>query len=114
MTAGDDVWFEYAAVQLLSGDRQGYRQTCKRMLGSEPKSLKIRPYLVARACTLAPDSVDDAELPAKTSAQELQQSANDFGRSPNKALSLSVESLQDAAPLFERSLKADPRPAPRS
>ena len=111
VTPGDDVWFEYAGVQLLSGDRQGYRQTCKRMLDGATNALKMRPYLVARACTLAPDSVDDAELPTKTSAQELQQSANEFwSLTEQGALLYRLNRFKDAAPLFERSLKVEPRP----
>ena len=72
----------------------------QRMLDGEPKSLKIRPYLAARACTLAPGSVDDPELPAKIRERFLESLTE-------QGPSLSVESLKDAAPLFERSLKAD-------
>ena len=51
-TDDGDLWFEYAAAQLLAGDRPGYRRTCAHMLARCPKLM--RPYLVARACTLLP------------------------------------------------------------
>src|SRR5262249_19787320 len=48
-----EIWFEYAASQLLAGDRPGYRRTCAHMLDLCQKKPEMRPYLVARACTLA-------------------------------------------------------------
>src|SRR5262249_43100252 len=58
-TDDGEIWFEQAAAQLLAGDRSGYRRTCAHMLGRcQPKG-PMRPYLVARACTLAPGSTDD-------------------------------------------------------
>lgn len=51
-----DIWFEYAASQLLAGDRAGHRRACEHMLSQcQPKG-PMRPYLVARAWTLAPVS----------------------------------------------------------
>jgi hypothetical protein len=47
-TNSGEVWFEFAAAQLLAGNRQGYRDTCKRMLEGSPKTPKIRGYLLAR------------------------------------------------------------------
>src|SRR5262249_31121471 len=51
-----ELWFEYAASQLLAEDRVGYRRTCEHMFARcQPKG-PMRPYLVARAWTLAPAS----------------------------------------------------------
>src|SRR5262249_6437781 len=65
-----EAWFEYAATQLLSGDREGYRRSCKHML-KEINSDTMRSYHAARACTLAADSVDMKET-IQASAKELQ------------------------------------------
>src|SRR5262249_21230050 len=62
-TDDGDLWFEYAATQLLDGDRPGYRRTCAHMLACGQATPPMRAYLVVRACTLAPDStVDPAQL----------------------------------------------------
>src|SRR5262249_4386610 len=61
-TDNGDLWFEYAAVQLLSKDRAGYRRTCAHVL-ARCQAQRISPYLAARACTLGPDSADAADLP---------------------------------------------------
>jgi tetratricopeptide (TPR) repeat protein len=55
-TNNGELWFEYAAVQLLAGDRVGYRQTCAAMLARAQGPAPLRAYLVTRACTLASDS----------------------------------------------------------
>ena len=38
----------------------------------------MRPYLVARACTLAPDSTGDPELPGRFALNELMGSPSTF------------------------------------
>jgi serine/threonine-protein kinase len=51
-----ETWFEYAASQMLAEDRAGHRRACEHMLAHcQPKG-PMRPYLVARAWTLAPVS----------------------------------------------------------
>jgi serine/threonine-protein kinase len=105
-----EVWFEFAAVQLLAGDRPGYRQTCQRMLASLTDS-KNRAYLVARACTLAPGSVDDPALPARVSAQELQYYGTAFwSLTEQGALCYRENRDREAVPLLEQSLRTEPRP----
>jgi hypothetical protein len=74
-TEDTDVWFDYAATQLLAHDRPGYRRTCAHMLARCQTTPQMRPYLVARACTLAPDAVDGWELPTRLSRDELMRSA---------------------------------------
>jgi serine/threonine-protein kinase len=106
-----EIWFELAAVQLLSGDRQGYRQTCQRMLAGAPNALQLRSYLVARACTLAPDSVADANMPARASMAELMLASSAFwSLTEQGALLCRQNQPREAMPCFERSLKADERP----
>ena len=67
-----EIWFEHACLRLLSGDTDGYRATCAQMLEAvEKKQRPLRAYLVARACTLAPNAVADIKRPARVANQEL-------------------------------------------
>jgi hypothetical protein len=108
--ADGELGFEYAAVLLLSGDQAGYRKMCAEML-QRSGSLKVRPYHVARACSLAPDSVEDAGLPAKMAAPELQQHRAEFwSLTEQGALAYRAGRFDEAATLLEQSLKADDKP----
>jgi tetratricopeptide (TPR) repeat protein len=105
-------WFEYAAVLLLSGDRPGYAAACARMVerrqGGAPD---LRAYHVARACTLAPDAVADAESPGRLAWTELTRSAREFwSLTEQGALRYRAGRFQEAVPLFEQSLRADAQP----
>ena len=60
LTDDGQFWFEYAALLLLSGDRNGYAKACAHMVERCRPSPNLRAYHVARACTLATDSVADA------------------------------------------------------
>jgi hypothetical protein len=112
---GGEVWFEYAAVQLLSGDRPGYRRTCTLMLDRGQKTPRLRPYLVARACTLAPDSSDDPERPAQLSRESAREAETTF-LSPTEslteqgALAMRAGRFQYAFWPLEVSLRTDGRP----
>src|SRR5262249_32158269 len=104
---GGEGWFEYAAVQLLSGDRPGYRRTCALMLDRGQKAPGLRPYLVARACTLAPDSSDDPDRPVLLSNAELQGALTTFwSRTEQGALQVRVGHFSSAVLLLEYSLRA--------
>jgi serine/threonine-protein kinase len=107
-----DVWFEYAAVQLLSGDREGYRRACAHMLAHCQPNGPMRLYLVARACTLAPGSTDDPELPGRVSRSELAGSPTAFwSLSEQAALELrGTQFRTNAVLLLGRSLAEDGRP----
>ena len=72
------VWFEYAALLLLSGDRPGYAKACAKMIERCGKDGGPRSHHVARACTLAPDAVADASLPGRLADKELKDSAQAF------------------------------------
>jgi hypothetical protein len=108
--ADGELGFEYAAVLLLSGDRAGYRKMCSEML-QRSGSLKVRPYHVARACSLAPDSVEDAGLPAKKAELELQQNGQAFwSLTEQGALAYRAGRYNEAATLLEQSLQANDKP----
>jgi tetratricopeptide (TPR) repeat protein len=103
------IWFEYAATQLLAGDREGYRRSCKHMLEAKNTST-MRSYHAARACTLAADSLDMNE-PIRASAKELQQSKEQFwSLTEQGALFVRTKACKRSLPLFARSIKAEPRP----
>jgi tetratricopeptide (TPR) repeat protein len=105
-----EIWFEYAAVQLLSGDRAGYCQSCKFMLKATTED-DLRAYLAARACTLASDPAVDVALGAKVSGPELKSNAGSFwSLTEQGALSYRAKQFKEALPRFEASLRAEPRP----
>ncbi|MBV8456358.1 MAG: tetratricopeptide repeat protein, partial [Acetobacteraceae bacterium] len=104
-------WFEYAALLLLSGDRPGYVRACAHMIEGRGKVGGPRAYHVARVCTLAPDAVSDVDLPRRLAEKELQASAGAFwSLTEQGALHYRAGRFQDAAALFEQSLRADPMP----
>jgi tetratricopeptide (TPR) repeat protein len=105
-----DVRFEQAAVLLLSGDRQGHTKACADLVERCDKAPKLRAYLVARACTLAPDSVADLNKPASLAAKELNASTEFWSLTEQGALYYRADRFKEAVPLFEQSLKADSRP----
>jgi eukaryotic-like serine/threonine-protein kinase len=116
-TDDSDLWFEYAAVQLLSGDREGYRRSCAHMLARCRPNGPISPYLAARACTLAPDSADDPELPCRLAQSELERSQTAFWSLTEQAALQhrgtqiqKVVVFQDPVLLLRQSLAANGRP----
>jgi serine/threonine-protein kinase len=105
------LWFEYAAVLLLSGDRDGYRKACAHMLERCGQTRGVRPYHAARACTLAPDSVGDAARPGRLADAELKEHSREFWSLTEQAALLHRGGDSAAAvPLLKQSLEADPRP----
>jgi tetratricopeptide (TPR) repeat protein len=104
-------WFEYATLLLLSGDRPGYAKACAVMVERSGKAPGLRPYHVARACTLAPDAVAEPSVPARLADKELKDHARDFWSLTEKgALAYRAGRYQEAVPFFEQSLEADSRP----
>jgi serine/threonine-protein kinase len=102
-----DPWFEIAAAQLLAGEHDAYRQTCKQMFDDK----RIRPFLVARACTLAPDSAQDVEKVLELAVTELKQNDKAFwSLTQQGALHFRANRVKAAAELFERSLAAEAKP----
>jgi tetratricopeptide (TPR) repeat protein len=104
-------WFEYAAVLLLSGDRPGYARACARLVERCGQAPNLRRYHVARACTLAPDSVADAARPGCLARKELTAYAREFwSLTEQGALHYRAGRFKEAVPLLEQSLRADPLP----
>jgi tetratricopeptide (TPR) repeat protein/tRNA A-37 threonylcarbamoyl transferase component Bud32 len=110
-TDGGHFWFEYAAVLLLSGDRPGYAGACAHMIEKCGTNGGPRAYHVARACTLAPDTVAEPSRPGRLAEKELRAYANQFwSLTEQGALAYRAGRFQEAVPLFEQSLKADSMP----
>ena len=110
-TDDGDLWFEYAAAQLLAGDRAGYRRTCAHLLARCQPAGPMRPYLVARACTLAPDSTNDPAQPLRLAFDELTRSEQEFWALTERgALQVRARQPGFAVAYLERSLAADGRP----
>jgi len=110
--SGDNhFWFEYAALLLLSGDRPGYVKACSHLVDQCGKDDGPRSYLVARACTLAPDAIADSALPGRLAERELQNSADQFwSLTEQGALAFRAGRFEESMALFEQSLKSDPMP----
>jgi formylglycine-generating enzyme required for sulfatase activity len=105
-----EVGFEYAAVLLLSGDNLGYREHCGLFLQRSGQG-SVRPYHVARACTLAPNSVKDPALPGRRAEGELSQHMRAFwALTIQGGLAYRAGRYNEAASLLERSLQADGKP----
>jgi tetratricopeptide (TPR) repeat protein len=110
-TADGHLWFEYAAVLLLSGDRPGYAKACAHLVERCGQAPNLRAYQVARACTLAPDAGAEAARAGRLAQQELQANAREYwSLTEQGALHYRAGRFQEAVPLFERSLRADPKP----
>ncbi len=101
-------WFEYAALLLLSGDRPGYVKACAHLVDRCGKDKGPRSYHVARACTLAPDAIADMSLPGRLAEKELQGSREFWSLTEQGALAYRAGRFQEAVPLFEQSLRANP------
>jgi tetratricopeptide (TPR) repeat protein len=103
-------WFEYAALSLLSGDRPGHARVCAHMVERCGKAGGPRSYHVARACTLAPDAVAEAALPGRLAEKELHDSREFWSLTERGALAYRAGRFHEAVPLFEQSLRANPKP----
>jgi tetratricopeptide (TPR) repeat protein len=67
--ANSHTWFEHASLCLLVKDEAGYRRACARMLDDR----SLRPFLVARACTLAPGAAPELDEAARQARPELEK-----------------------------------------
>jgi tetratricopeptide (TPR) repeat protein len=110
LTDDGQFWFEYAALLLLSGDRLGYVKACAHLVDRCAKDKGPRSYHVARACTLAPGAVADMSLPSRLAEKELQGSREFWSLTEQGALAYRAGRFQEAVPLFEQSLLANPKP----
>jgi tetratricopeptide (TPR) repeat protein len=72
------------------------------------KSQKFRPYHVARACTLAPNSLADVARAESLAHSELTDDGRAFWSLTQKGAFLyRAGRFQEAVPLLEQSLRAD-------
>ncbi len=102
--------FEAAAVLLLAGNRAVYRQTCADLYDRSPLNL-IRPYHMARAFTLAPDSIKDFSIPSRKAADELMQAQGaPWALTQRGALACRAGQYAEAAKLLEESEKLNTPP----
>jgi serine/threonine-protein kinase len=109
-TENGDLWFEYAAVQLLAGDRPGYRKACAHLAAQWQPNGKVRAYLVARACTLASESIDVTQ-PLLRSRQEMAPSETEYwALTQQGAWEVRLGHPKEGVTYLERSLVADGRP----
>ena len=105
-----EIGFEYAAVLLLSGDQPRYQRICAEMLARSGQP-GVRPYHVARACTLAFIPVMDTALVGQRADAELKQNGREFwSLTEQEALAYRASRFDEAATLLDQSLKADGRP----
>jgi tetratricopeptide (TPR) repeat protein len=105
-----EIWFERAAVQLLAGDRDGYRRSCQHMLQTVGRG-GMRAYHAARAGTLAAQSVADAAAAERLSAEELHTYRKQYwALTELGALQVREKRDKEALPFLIQSTKAEPKP----
>jgi tetratricopeptide (TPR) repeat protein len=81
------------------------------MVERSGKSPVLRAYHMTRACTLAPDAVADASQPGHLAEAELKAAAGQFwSLTEQGALHYRAGRFQEAAALFEQSLRASAKP----
>src|SRR5262249_53664657 len=72
---------------------------------------KMRPYLVARACTLSPRSREDVVKPHQVSAKELNSHLTEFWALTERgALSVRIGLVNESVKTLQDGLVADGRP----
>jgi serine/threonine-protein kinase len=110
-TQNVEVWFEYAALLLLSGDEAGYRKTCADLVRRCDKTSWLRPFLTARACTLAAAAAAEAARAGRIAEPELKKSsAACWSLTEQAAMHHRAGRFAQALALLEQSLKASDKP----
>ena len=108
---GGEFWFEYAAVQLLTGNKPGYARACAELIGRCGTPGGPRAYHVARAGTLAADAAADFSLLSRLADGELQSHAAEFWSLTERgALAYRAGRFEESIGFFDQSLKADSKP----
>ena len=98
------IGFEYAAVLLLADDREGQRKVCARLV-EKSGQYGVRPYHVARACTLAPDSYTPAQRPGELAMPELKSAGKMYWSLwLQGSLHCRAGRYREALPLLRKSL----------
>jgi hypothetical protein len=109
-TGDGHFWFEYAAVLLLSGDREGYARVCMRLVEWGGRAPGVRPYHVARACTLSPAASKSVIRATLLASDELNASGDHWALTEQAAILYRTGHVTDAAPLLMQSLDATKKP----
>jgi tetratricopeptide (TPR) repeat protein len=102
------VDFEQACLFLLTGDEAGYRRTCARLLELYGGEQKPRGFLVARACILAPGSVDNLTRAEAAGALELKGNQRYWALTASAGLHYRAGRYPQAAELLHQCLKDNP------
>jgi tetratricopeptide (TPR) repeat protein len=104
-------WFEYAAVQLLAGNHDGYHAACARMVKRCGKAPTLPGYFVARACTLSVDSLKDLAQPARLAEIDLKANPKEaWSLTEQGALHYRAGAFGQAALRLKQSQEIDGRP----
>jgi serine/threonine-protein kinase len=104
-----ELGFEYAASQLLAGDRAGYRRTCTSLAAGGKAARSTSAYIVARACTLAPDTIDDPKESLEFGLT-LSNARAAWSTTEQAALRFRAGETEGSVASFERGLAGDTRP----
>lgn len=103
-TTDAEIWFEFAAVQLLSGDQDGYEETCARMVERGTGARPLRAFLIARACTLGPVEAQLVRRASELSEKELRgAAARHWSLTEQGALHVRLGRCAQAVPLLATS-----------
>lgn len=109
-SAPDDgeFWFEVAAVSLIAGEPRDFERTRDSML-ERHTSKNFRPFLVARAVTLAPVPIDLVNTVAAVIEREPpRDSLTYWALTEQGAVLCRSGRPADAIQLFERSIASEP------
>jgi formylglycine-generating enzyme required for sulfatase activity/tRNA A-37 threonylcarbamoyl transferase component Bud32 len=98
-----EMAFEYSAVLLLAGDQPTYKTVCRQLV-ERCGHPGVRPYHVARACSLAPGSFTPAERPGELAREELNSNGRAFwSQWLQGALHYRAGRYREALPLLMKS-----------
>ncbi len=101
-------WFEHACLRLLAGDAPGHAKVCAALLERGEQKKDVRPFLVARACTLAPLAASDTERATRLAAGELKDPRGHWSLTEAAALEVRAGRYDRAEILLRRCLKDNP------
>jgi tetratricopeptide (TPR) repeat protein/serine/threonine protein kinase len=103
-----DLRFEHACLRLLVGDAADHASACSALLERGEQKNDLRPYLVARACTLAPLAAADVKRAARIAAGELKNPTGHWSLTEAAALKVRAGQYADAEVLLRRCLRENP------
>jgi tetratricopeptide (TPR) repeat protein len=102
------LWYEHACLRLLVGDAAGHAKVCAALLERAEQKKDMRPYLVARACTLAPLATANTQRAARL-ATELMNPTMYWSLTAAAALEVRLGRCDKAELLLRRCLKQSTR-----